>query len=74
MTFHLNWPITLSPFPKDELNKLAQLAKKFYVVESSLGQLRDLVKQNLEVQIEIDGLYKPAVGIEVGEIVKLINN
>ena len=34
-------PITLSPFPKKELNRLASQVKKIYVVESSMGQLRD---------------------------------
>ncbi|MFA6427706.1 MAG: thiamine pyrophosphate-binding protein [Candidatus Magasanikbacteria bacterium] len=64
-------PITLSPFPKEELNKLAQNVKRIVIVESSLGQLRDLVKQNLEVDVKIEGLYKPAVGIETEEIVKM---
>ncbi|MBT4120574.1 MAG: ferredoxin oxidoreductase [Candidatus Magasanikbacteria bacterium] len=68
-------PITLSPFPKDELNKLAKQVKRLFVVESSMGQLRDLVKQNLDskISIEIDGLYRPAVGIESEEIIKAIN-
>lgn len=61
-------PITLSPFPKDELNKLAREVKKIFIVESSMGQLRDLVKQNLEVNVPVDGLYKPAEGIEADEI------
>ena len=66
-------PITLSPFPKDELNKLVKGVNKIMIVESSMGQLRDLVKQSLEVEnkIKIEGLYKPAVGIEVEEIVEL---
>jgi len=66
-------PITLSPFPKDELNKLAKQVKRIVIVESSMGQLRDLVKQNIDshVNVEIGGLYKPAVGIEVEEIVNL---
>lgn len=66
-------PITLSPFPTEELNRLARLSKRIVIVESSMGQLRDLVKQNLEVAREIDGLYKPAVGIEVEEIVSLLS-
>ncbi|MBI4426890.1 MAG: ferredoxin oxidoreductase [Candidatus Magasanikbacteria bacterium] len=66
-------PITLSPFPAKELNELAKQAKKIFVVESSMGQLRDLVKQNLEVAVEVSGLYKPAEGIESEEIVKLLN-
>lgn len=65
-------PITLSPFPKDELNKLASQVKKIFMVESSLGQLRDLVKQNLEVDVEVGGLYKPAEGIEAEEIINLL--
>ena len=67
-------PITLSPFPKKELNEALRQAqgKKIFIVESSLGQLRDLVKQNLEVDVEVDGLYKPAEGIEAEEIVKLL--
>lgn len=67
-------PITLSPFPKDELNRLASQVKKIFVVESSMGQLRDLVKQNLSIDSDrlkqIDGLYKPAEGIESEEIIK----
>ena len=62
-------PITLSPFPKKELNEIAKNAKKIFIVESSMGQLRDLVKQNLEVCVPVDGLYKPAEGIESEEII-----
>lgn len=65
-------PITLSPFPKDELNKLVKQVKRIFIVESSLGQLRDLVKQNLEVGVPVDGLYKPAEGIESEEIINLL--
>src|SRR3989339_2131434 len=65
-------PITLSPFPKDELNKLASQVKKIFVVESSMGQLRDLVMQNLEVGVKVEGLYKPAEGIEAEEIVSAL--
>jgi 2-oxoglutarate ferredoxin oxidoreductase subunit alpha len=64
-------PITLSPFPKEELNKLAKQVKRIVIAESSMGQLRDLVKQNLEVDVKIEGLYKPAVGIETEEIMNL---
>jgi 2-oxoglutarate ferredoxin oxidoreductase subunit alpha len=66
-------PITLSPFPKKELNELAKRAKRIIIVESSMGQLRDLVKENLEVDIKIDGLYRPAVGIEKEEIIKFLS-
>ena len=68
-------PITLSPFPIDELNELAKKVKKIWFVESSMGQLRDLVKQQLDptTSVEMGGLYKPAVGIEVEEISRLFN-
>lgn len=69
-------PITLSPFPTKELNDLAKQVKKIWIVESSMGQLRDLVKQNLDIDSDrlkqIDGLYKPAEGIESEEIVNLL--
>jgi len=67
-------PVSLSPFPKDELNKLAKNIKNIFVCESSLGQLQDLVKQNLEVTTKISGIFKPAVGVEVEEIVDLVLN
>ncbi len=67
-------PITLSPFPKEELNKLAEKVKRFFIVESSLGQLKDLVKQNLESSTKIDGLFRPAMGIESEEIVNSLLN
>ncbi|HAT03493.1 MAG TPA: ferredoxin oxidoreductase [Candidatus Magasanikbacteria bacterium] len=69
-------PITLSPFPKEELNEIVRNVKKIWIVESSMGQLRDLVKQNIDFTDfekipQVDGLYKPAVGIETEEIVNL---
>jgi 2-oxoglutarate ferredoxin oxidoreductase subunit alpha len=65
-------PISLSPFPKEELNRLARKVKNIFVCESSLGQLQDLVKQNLEVEKKISGIFKPAVGVEVEEIIDLV--
>ncbi len=65
-------PISLQPFPDRVLNKLAEKVDKIIVVESSLGQLANLVKQNLKFNVPIKGLYKPAVGIEVREIINFI--
>lgn len=62
-------PITLNPFPREELNRLAKKAKKIVVVESSLGQLERLVKSNLEVAAPVESYLRPAMGIEVSEIV-----
>lgn len=67
-------PITLNPFPKAELNRLAHLAKRFVVVESSLGQLERLVRSNLEMAVPIDHYLRPAMGIEVEEIIKFMSN
>jgi len=63
-------PKTLSPFPQNKLNEIAKNMHSFFVVESSMGQLQDLVKQNLFEAREIKGLFKPAVGIETEEIVE----
>lgn len=63
-------PITLSPFPRAELSALIKKGIRFAVIESSLGQLRDLVKKEVNFQEDFVGLYRPALGIETGEIVE----
>lgn len=65
-------PVTLNPFPRQELNRLAGRVKKMVVVESSLGQLERLVKSNLESPVKIEHYLRPAMGIEVEEIVKFV--
>lgn len=67
-------PCTLSPFSKLELNKITKKIKRVFIIESSLGQLKNLVKQNLENEVEIKVLQKPAVGIESQEIVEKIKS
>lgn len=67
-------PRTLSPFSTKELNELTKKVKEIFIIESSLGQLKDLVKQNLENNPIIKVLQKPAVGIEALEIVQKIKN
>jgi len=68
-------PITLRPFPSDELRKLAAKAKKILVVESAYGQLDKLVKQNIfGTNIQIEGLFKPGVGVTSEEIIARVNN
>ncbi len=67
-------PITLNPFPKKELNQLAKKVKKIIVVESSLGQLERLVKSNLEIARPVEHYLRPALGIEVEEIVKRVKS
>jgi len=65
-------PITLNPFPKTALNKLAKKVKKIIVIESSLGQLERLVRANLDENTKVDHYLRPGLGIEVDEIIKLI--
>ncbi|MEK9158930.1 MAG: thiamine pyrophosphate-binding protein [Patescibacteria group bacterium] len=65
-------PITLNPFPKKQLNQLAKKAKKIIVIESSLGQLERMVKANLEVARPVEHYLRPALGIEVEEIIKFV--
>lgn len=66
-------PITLSPFPAERLREVAGKAKKLLVVESALGQLEKLVKQNTYGNtVDVEGLLKPGVGITTEEIVAYV--
>ncbi|MFA5211457.1 MAG: ferredoxin oxidoreductase [Patescibacteria group bacterium] len=67
-------PCTLSPFPVQDLNEKMNKIKKIFIVESSLGQLADLIKQNLNFLPEIVVLQKPALGIEKTEIEEFVKN
>jgi len=66
-------PITLRPFPVDQLREAAQKAKKLVVAESAYGQLNRLVKEalyGLNNPPEIVELFRPGVGITDEEIVR----
>ncbi|MBS4023258.1 MAG: ferredoxin oxidoreductase [Dethiobacter sp.] len=67
-------PITLRPFPEQELRKAAGHCSNFLLVESALGQLARLVKEALfNVPVErFDTIYKPGVGITAEELVEAI--
>ena len=69
-------PITLRPMDVKSLNKTVAKVKQVLIVESSLGQLARLIKDELdpELKVKITYLQKPAMGIEVEEIVDRINN
>ncbi|WP_206811339.1 ferredoxin oxidoreductase [Paradesulfitobacterium ferrireducens] len=64
-------PITLRPFPADDLSGAIAKAKLLLVVESAEGQLVKLVRQNLYGHsiLPIEGLLKPGVGVTSEEIV-----
>jgi hypothetical protein len=59
-------PITLWPFPKKALAALAGKAKKFLVVEMSMGQFVDDVRLAVCGRIEVD-LYARPSGIPSGD-------
>jgi 2-oxoglutarate ferredoxin oxidoreductase subunit alpha len=59
-------PITLWPFPKKQLAKMAQRVKNFLVVEMSQGQFVDDVRLAINGTAEVD-LYARPSGIPNGE-------
>jgi len=62
-------PITLRPFPTQAALKAVLGAKKILFIESSLGQLANLVKDALfGLKIEQETFYQPALGITPEEI------
>jgi 2-oxoglutarate ferredoxin oxidoreductase subunit alpha len=66
-------PITLRPFPEQELRATAQRAKKLLFVESAYGQMAKLVKEALfGLQLEAETLYRPGVGITSDEVIEKV--
>ncbi|MDR1701461.1 MAG: ferredoxin oxidoreductase [Sporomusaceae bacterium] len=64
-------PITLRPFPNEQLAKACKNAKKLLVAESAYGQLLKLVKEGIfDVQIELVPMLRPGVGITTEEIIE----
>lgn len=63
-------PITLRPFPAEQLRKRAEKASKILVIESAVGQLDKIVKSSIfGVTTPIEGFFKPGVGFTAEEIV-----
>ena len=54
-------PITLWPFPKEEINRLAKRGKKFLVAEMSSGQMLEDVRLAVNGQAEV-GFYSRLTG------------
>lgn len=66
-------PITLRPFPAKAASKFLAEAKKIIVLESALGQLAELFKDEFYgVNIPLIEINKPAVGFTPNEIVNTI--
>lgn len=68
-------PITLRPLAARQLNDIAKKVKKIIIIESSLGQLARLIKDELAPNINASFEYRhyPGLGIEVEEIVNQVN-
>lgn len=65
-------PKTLRPMDNKSLNKVLKNINKVLIVESSMGQLARLIKDEVDngIKVMYEYLQKPAVGIEPEEIVK----
>ena len=63
-------PITLRPFPEQQLRACADKAKKLLIVESAEGQLKKLVTDAIYgCTTPIETLFRPGESITVEEIV-----
>lgn len=63
-------PITLRPFPQEQLRQAAAKAKQIMVVESAYGQLLKIVKDNLYgMDVPIRTHLRPGVGVTPEEVV-----
>lgn len=63
-------PITLRPFPAEQLKAIANKAKKLLITESAQGQLARLVKDSIYgCTAEIVPMFRPGVGITTEQIV-----
>lgn len=68
-------PITLNPFPSETAQSVILNKKLVVVIESSLGQLEKLVKDNIYGStVPVVSITKPALGINPDEIVEKINH
>jgi 2-oxoglutarate ferredoxin oxidoreductase subunit alpha len=64
-------PVTLRPFPQEQLQKAVAGAKMLLVAESAYGQLLKLVKENLyggTCNLPIETILRPGVGITPEEV------
>ncbi len=67
-------PITLRPFPVSKAAKTLDKVEKIFVLESALGQLSSLFKEELyDLSIPLVEINKPGVGFTPKEITDIIN-
>ncbi len=63
-------PVTLRPFPADQLRAIADKTKTLLLVESSYGQMSKLVKEAIfGSTVALEYLLKPGVGVTSEELV-----
>ncbi|WP_227763688.1 transketolase C-terminal domain-containing protein [Zhaonella formicivorans] len=66
-------PITLRPFPVEQLKAAAGKAKNVLIVESSVGQLEKIVKHSVYgLTTPITNYFKPGEGVTVEEVVEQV--
>lgn len=66
-------PITLQPFPGQELRQIAKSAKKFIIAESAQGQFQKLVTNAIYGEtVAMENYFKPGMGITAEELVELV--
>ncbi|MBI5023156.1 MAG: ferredoxin oxidoreductase [Candidatus Magasanikbacteria bacterium] len=68
-------PITLRPLAAARLNNAVKKVKKIICIESSLGQLARIIKDELapDIQVSFEYLQYPGLGIEIDEIVSRVS-
>lgn len=68
-------PITLRPLATQQLNSIAKKVKKIVFIESSLGQLARIIKDELApgISASFEYLQYPGLGIEIEEIVNQVS-
>jgi len=64
-------PLTLAPLDVRGFEKVRS-AKNFLVIESSAGQLADLLRSRISDCPDFSGYFRPALGIEAEEIVQFV--
>jgi 2-oxoglutarate ferredoxin oxidoreductase subunit alpha len=67
-------PVTLRPFPEDQLRAAAKGVKRIIVAESAINQLARFVKDALYSHCDapLTEYARPSIGITPGEIVRLV--
>jgi 2-oxoglutarate ferredoxin oxidoreductase subunit alpha len=67
-------PLTLRPFPEEDLRRIVSSCPRLFIVESAWGQLAKLVRMAIggtqEEEVEIYTYFRPGLGITAEEVVR----